>query len=166
LFVCLLLLAASNPREFVDEDHYHIAAGDWQPVTVGLRQRPATVSASYSVHNGSDSVRIALLTRDELDRAQNDLGRLPDSALLASTPRGKSGAFTYRVGHPDDYFIVLDNRADKVNPATVRMRVAIDFPRVTKLSPERQATVIAISFITFFAVVTYSARRLLKASWR
>jgi hypothetical protein len=161
---CLLLLAASGPREIVDEDHYRIGAGDWQMIFVPLRQRPATVSASYSVQTGSEQVRIALVSQEDFERVQNDPGRLQDDLLLAVTPRGKSGSFTHRVGHRDDYLILLDNRADKQNPANIRMRVAIDFPKVTQLSPERQFTVIAISFLTFFAVVTYSARKLLKAT--
>ena len=165
-FVCLLVLAASTPRDWVDEDLYQIGPGDWQPVTVGLRQRPATVSASYAVLGGSSQLRIALLTRDEFERVQSSHARLTDAELLASTPRGKSGSFAYRVGHRDDYVIVLDNRADKENATTVRMRVAIDFPRVSQLSPQRQAVVIAISFLAFFAVVTYSARKLLKAARR
>jgi hypothetical protein len=44
------------------------------------------------------------------------------------------------------------------------VRVAWEYPRVTQLSPERQFTVIAISFLAFFSVVTYSARKLLKAA--
>jgi hypothetical protein len=45
--------------------------------------------------------------------------------------------------------------------------VVLDFgarpgPQVTRLSPQRQFTVILISFAVFFGIVTYSARRLLR----
>jgi hypothetical protein len=52
----------------------------------------------------------------------------------------------------------------------VHIRVWLDFARrgpvVTQLSPERQLTVIAISFLVFFGIVTYSARRLLRTMRR
>jgi hypothetical protein len=169
-FACLLLLAASsspNTRlEQTDEDTYRIAAGDYQWVALDLRQHPATVGASFAVLKGSPQIRIALLTRDEYDRMRDDLSRLPEEALLAATPRGDSGKFLFRVHQPDSYVILLDNHAEKNTPAVVRMRIALDFsqPRVTRLSPERQLTVVAISCLTFFAVVTYSARKLLKAT--
>jgi hypothetical protein len=157
-------MAMSAPSQSVDEDIYRVAGGDWQTVFVPLRQRPATVSASFAVESGSDKVRIALVTQDDFERAQNDPARLPDSELLAVTPRGKAGAFTHHVGHRDEYLVLLDNRVDQAHPAVIRMRVAFEFPRVSKLSPERQFTVIAISFLAFFGVVTYSARKLLKAT--
>jgi hypothetical protein len=51
----------------------------------------------------------------------------------------------------------------------VRLKISLDFaprpqgPEVTRLSPRRQLTVILISFAVFFAIVSYSARRLLGA---
>ena len=156
--VLLLLLAPSKRVELVDED-YKIAAGDYHGIGVELRQQPATVIASYLAEGDANQVRIALVPR-------GDAEPFKESAILAATPRGKSGGFAYRVRDPDNYAIIVDNRADKSTPATVRLRVLLDFsgPRVTQLPPGRQFTVIAISFLAFFAVVTYSARRLLKAA--
>ena len=163
-YACLLLVAASAPTPFVDEDRYRIRAGDLEMVLLPLRQNPAQVHVSFSVQSGSNQVRVLLVSQADFDRAQGDISRLPDDAVLASTPRGKSGSVTRRVGHRGDYLIVLDNRADQENGAVVQMRVAFDYPRVTQLSPQRQFTVIAISFLAFFAVVTYSARKLLRAT--
>jgi hypothetical protein len=162
-YACLLLAATGTNAPFVDEDRYPIRAGDLAPVTLSLRQIPAVVTASYSVE-GSAQVRIALMTQQDWDRADNIPGRVTEDALLASTARGKSGSFTYQVPHKGDYVILMDNRADKQNAAMVHMRVMWEYPRVSRLSPERQFTVIAISFLAFFAVVTYSARKLLKAT--
>jgi hypothetical protein len=158
------MMAAGAQGEKVDEDIYRVAGGDWQTVFVPLRQRPATLSANFTVESGSGQVRIALVTQEDFERVQNDPSRLPDSELLAVTPRGKSGEFMHHVGYRDEYLVLLDNRVDKAHPAVVRMRIAWDFPRVTKLPPERQFTVIAISFLAFFGVVTYSARKFLKAT--
>jgi hypothetical protein len=160
----LLLAAANTPKPFVDEDQYRIQAGDMERVLLPLRQNPAVVSVSFSVEGGSDQVRVALVSQAEFDRVEGNPARLSEDALLAATPRGKSGSFTHRVSHKGDYLILLDNRPNQGDPAVVHMRVAWDYPKVTQLSPERQFTVIAISFLTFFAVVTYSARKLLKAT--
>jgi hypothetical protein len=156
----MLLLAAATRLELADEV-YRIPAGDWKWVEVDLRQQPATVLASYLVEGGSGHVRIALIARDDLDHLQ-------ENALITATARGKSGGFAYRVRDRDNYAIIVDNRADKTQVATVRLRVSLDFarPQVTQLSPQRQFTVIAISFLTFFAVVTWSARKLLNAARR
>jgi len=157
---CTWLPAATTRLELADEV-YHIPAGEWKWIPVELRQEPATVMASYIVEDGSGKVRIALYSRDDLEHMQDD-------AILAGTAQGKSGGFAYRVRDRDSYAIVVDNRTDKTNPATVRLRVSLDFarPRVTELPPERKATVIAVSFLVFFTVVTYSARKLLKAARR
>jgi hypothetical protein len=154
----MLLLAATTRVDLVDED-YQIPAGEWKWVEVDLRQQPAVVLAHYLVQGGAGQVRIALIARDDLER-------LPENSLLASTRRGASGSLAFRVRDRDNYAILVDNRADKTNAATVRLRVSLDFarPRVTQLSPERRLTVVAVSFLAFFAVVTYSARKLLRAA--
>ena len=85
------------------------------------------------------------------------------------TEIGKSGALDFRVRQPGDYVLVVDNRSSKTQPAAVHLRIALDFARptgpiVTRLGPERQLTVIVLSFAFFFGVVTYSARKLLRAA--
>jgi hypothetical protein len=160
LFVlaCVSLPGATTRVE-LDDAIYQIRAGDTESVEVDLRQEPATVMATYLVHAGSTQVRILLLSKDDLEH-------LPEDAILARTARGNAGAFAYRVRDRDKYVIVVDNRADKANAATVRLRISLDFarPRVTQLPPGRKLTVIAVSFLAFLAVVTYSARKLLKAA--
>ena len=64
------------------------------------------------------------------------------------------------------YAVVIDNRLGGLE-AAAHLRVSLDFggrpgPEVTRLSPGRQLTVIAITFAVFFAIVSYSARRLLQ----
>ena len=67
-----------------------------------------------------------------------------------------------------DYVLVVDNRSSKAGAAAVHLRIALDFaslsgPVVTRLGPRRQFTVIVLAFAFFFGVVTYSARKLLRA---
>jgi hypothetical protein len=161
--LCLLLLAASTPRPFIAEDRYRVQPGELEPLILSLRQTPAVVSASYSVESGPDRVRLALVSKEEYERVDNSPSQLSEEALLAATPRGKSGTFTHQVFKKGDYLIMVDNRADKQNTANVQVRVAWHYPKVSQLSPERRFTVVALSFFTFFTVVTYSTRRLLRA---
>jgi len=162
----IALLAASTSVELVDEV-YQIAPAEWKYVEVNLRQNPALVAASLDEQAGSETVRLALMTRADLENLRADLPH----GLLAVTPIAKSGALAFRVRQPGDYVLVVDNRASKTQSAAVHLRIALDFarpsgPEVTRLAPQRQLTVIVLAFAFFFGVVTYSARKLLRAAKR
>jgi hypothetical protein len=166
LLACIVLLAASTSVELVDEV-YHIPPAEWKYVEVNLRQNPAMVVAGFDVQSGSGKVRLALMTRADLERLREDVPH----GLLAVTEIGKSGAINFRVRQPGDYVLVVDNRSSKEQPAAVHLRIALDFARpsgpiVTSLGPRRQLTVIVLAFAFFFGVVTFSARKLLRAAKR
>jgi hypothetical protein len=163
---CFALLAASTTVELVDEV-YRIPPAEWKYVEVNLRQNPARVDASFDVQSGSETVRLALMTRAALENLRADLPH----GLLAVTASAKSGSLHFRVRQPGDYVLVVDNRASKAKPAAVHLRISLDFavpsgPDVTRLAPRRQFTVIVLAFAFFFGVVTWSARKLLRAAKR
>jgi hypothetical protein len=159
LLAFALLLAASTRVELLDETPT-IRRGEWNWYPVSLRQRTATVVGNFEVESGSPKVRLALMTHAEMER------RHAHSSFdeLAGTTPGSRGSFHFRVPRPDDYGIVVDN-SQGTEDASVRVRVLLDFsgPRVTQISPQRQLTVIALSFAFFLSVVTYSARKILRA---
>jgi hypothetical protein len=166
LLACIVLLAASTSVELVDEV-YHLPPAEWKYIEVNLRQNPALVTAAFDVQSGSEKVRLALMTRADLERLREDVPH----GLLAVTEIGKSGALNFRVRQPGDYVLVVDNRSGKTQPAAVHLRVALDFARpngpiVTSLGMRRQLTVIVLAFAFFFGVVTFSARKLLRAAKR
>jgi hypothetical protein len=166
LLACIVLLAASTSVELVDEV-YHIPPAEWKYVEVNLRQNPALVIAAFDVRSGSEKVRLALMTRADLERLREDVPH----GLLAVTEIGKSGALNFRVRRPGDYVLVVDNRSGKTQPAAVHLRIALDFaatsgPIVTSLGLRRQLAVIVLAFAFFFGVVTFSARKLLRAAKR
>jgi hypothetical protein len=166
LLACIILLAASTSVELVDEV-YHIPPAEWKYVEVNLRQNPALVVAAFDVQSGSEKVRLALMTRADLERLREDVPH----GLLAVTEIGKSGGFNFRVRRPGDYVLVVDNRSNKTQSAAVHLRIALDFaatsgPIVTSLGSRRQLTVIVLAFAFFFGVVTFSARKLLRAAKR
>jgi hypothetical protein len=160
----IFLLAASSRVELESEVH-QIPAAEWRYVELDLRQRPALVTASFEVQSGSRQVRVALMTRDDLERLRNDLPH----GVIAVTEPGKSGTLSYRVRRRGDYVLVVDNRVDGSKPAAVQVRIALDFaappePEVTQISPGRQLAVVAVSMVFFVGVLTFSARRLWRAT--
>ena len=164
-FAWMLFLAASTSPstnvELVDEV-YQIPAAEWKYVEINLRQQSAVVSAAFSVNSIQGQVRLALMTRADLEHFRNDLAH----GVLALTPISHSGTLVFRVREPSDYVLVVDNRADATHSASVHLRVALDFsqplpPPTAQITPQRQLTVIALSFLFFFSVITYSARKLL-----
>jgi len=162
LLACVLLLAASTSVELVDEV-YQIAPAKWNFVEINLRQRPALVTASFDAGTGPARVRLALMTRGDAERMLDERPH----GVLAATAIDRSGALDFRVRRAGDYVLVVDNRSSP-EAAAVHLRIALDFagpagPEVTRLAPRRQFTVILLSFAAFFAVVTFSARKLLRA---
>jgi hypothetical protein len=152
---CLLLLAAS--RVEVTDEVYQIPANDWRYVEISLNQRTAFVSAQYTVLAGAPQVRAALLPKDEL----KDLRATDGLSDYEPTPAGGAGQLKRSSRLPGDYAVVVENRSP--SPASVRIRIWLDFPVATQISPRRQFTVVAISFAVFFAIAGFSAKRLLKA---
>jgi hypothetical protein len=160
LLAFLLLLASPTTLELLDETPT-LARAEWRFYRVSLTQNPATVQAAFEVQPGSPPLRLSLMTHDEMERRH--AGGSYDE--LATTPVGERGTLIYRVPRRDEYVIVVDNSENREKAATVRVQVALDFaePKATRVSPERQITVIVLSFAFFFTVVTYSARRILRA---
>jgi hypothetical protein len=161
--LALILLAAATRLELVDEV-LRIPAGDWRYVELGLKQQAAFVAADFEVQSGSQPVKLELMRHEDLDRLRADR----PNGVIAATALAASGRLLYRVRVPGDYVVVIDNRDGDGQVAVARLRVVLDFgarpgPQVTRLSPQRQFTVILISFAVFFGIVTYSARRLLRS---
>jgi hypothetical protein len=166
-FAWLCLLVSPATLDLVDET-YQVPANEWRYVEVSLRQQPALLSAELDWQAGSREIRAALLRRQDLERLRRD----HPYGVLAATSPDASGRFQFYVQDPGDYAVVLDNR-DSDQPATVRLRVWLDFAGPPgyagqSLSPQRRLGVILVSFALFFGIVTWSARRLLqvgRASW-
>jgi hypothetical protein len=143
------------------DDVHQIPAGDWKYVEIPLHNKPAQISAEYQVLSGSSRVRMALMLHQDLESMNSD----PPGAILA-TPEGPRGLFTDRVRRFGDYVIVLDNRGGR-RSSSVRLRVNLDSTGdasdVGRLSPRRQAIVVAVSCVAFLGIVGFSARQLRRA---
>ncbi len=165
LLACLLLAAPSARVELLDETAT-VAAGKWSFYpSMHLRQLPVRIDADFAVQPPGGKAQLALLAHDETDR----LYKNEPQGVLAATGYHRSGRLVFPVPRPDDYDIVIDNREGD-RDVTVRVRVVLEFgdpqPVVVSVSPARQWTVIALSALFFVSVVTFSARRILRATGR
>jgi len=160
-----LILLASSRVELVD-DVYRIPAEDWRfpDAVITLKQQPALITARYESNPPAEGVRIALLRREDLQKLREGMPH----GIIDATPEGPRGELQYQAAAPGEYVVVIDNQAR--TEATVHIRVALDFarpgPTVTELPPSRQVTVVVVSFAVFFAIVSISARRLLRGMRR
>jgi hypothetical protein len=158
--LALILLLAASRVQLVDEV-YQIPANEWRYIDLGLKQRPAVVSAHFDTEGDGARVRLTLLRAEDLEKFR---GGLPHGNI-DSTTAAPRGTLSYDVPAPGDYALVIDN--DAPSPVVVQLNVWLDFarhgPAMTQLSPRRQLTVVLISFAAFFAIVSFSARRLLRA---
>jgi hypothetical protein len=158
--LALMLLVVSSRVEVADEV-YEVGAEKWGygPV-LQLQQQAALIGVHFETENRTDRVRLALMRRDEMEKLRAGLPH----GVIDVTGEMAAGSLSYQVPSPGEYVVVIENQAR--TPASVRVHVWLDFarpgPLVTQLSPRRQLTVIAISFAVFFAIVSFSARRLLK----
>lgn len=152
----LLLFASTNRVQLVDEP-FDIPAHEWRyDSQLGLHQRAATLIADFDVKSGGP-VRLLLMTRHDERRMSE--GR--SHSTLQTVGPATTGHLRFRVPRPGDYVLVVDNRANG-EAARVHLSVWLDFPLVSGISPQRQLTVVFLSFAFFFGVVTWSARRIWK----
>lgn len=146
------------------DEVYPIPAGEWHFVPIDLKQRPATVTASFDAQSGAGRIRLALVSRDDLEHLWRGL---PQGALEIVGP-AKSGRLRHAIRFPGEYAIVLDNQLGEGQTPLVRLRGWLDFgvpsgPGVTTLAPGRRLAVIAISFAAFLAIAFFAGRKLLAA---
>ena len=151
----LFLLAASSRVDLIDEN-FEIPASDWRYVPRALTQQPAMLNCVFQSDRPDAQVRLVLLSHADLNAWR--VGR--DHEEIATTPAGPRGTLRMSV-HDADTYVAIENRAGR--PVRVRLRVFLEQPQVRYLSRGRQLTVIVISFGVFFAIVSFSARKLLKA---
>jgi hypothetical protein len=154
--LCLLAMAAPQSVDVTDEV-YQLPPNDWRWVEISLNQRAAVVNAQYAAVAGAPAIRAALVPRSDLRNLHSGEG-LDDFDPTSASPAGRLRRHTRE---PGNYAVVIENRSPA--PAAVRVRIWLDFPVATTISPRRQLTVVAVSFAVFFAIVGFSARRLIRA---
>jgi hypothetical protein len=163
MILATLLLLAVPPPVDLRNDQLDIPAGEWRWDPLDLARTPVAVIAEYEVASGGHDVRLALMRRRDLEHLSRD----EPHGVVALTGIGSAGRLYQLVHTPEEYILLVDNRAGK-QAAHVRLHVALDFaarpgPEVRTLPAERRWTVIAMSLGLFACVVGWSGRRLLGA---
>jgi hypothetical protein len=153
----LLLLAASRPVVLTD-DVYQIPAGEWRWVRFDIHHQPTTVQCRFETV-GTGEVEAELVSRQDLELIREHKSH--DS--LAATDTARTDSFSQYIGDPGEYAVVVENPGK--SPVAARLTVALSFGQAESryLPRDRQLAVILISSVTFFAIVTFSARALLRA---
>lgn len=140
----------------VDEP-FTVPPDEWRFLDIVLKQTPLKLECVYAAKAG---VRVAVITERELERFRN--GSRPPG--LAARPFQTSGRVEERISVPGRYAVVIESGRDTGGSSRIHLKVTLDFPQqVGYVPPGRRLAVILISFAAFFAIVTYSARRLLRA---
>jgi hypothetical protein len=155
-----LAAAAAFGSAVLTDDVYQLPAGEWRWVRFEIRQRPATLDCRFEVVGGG-TARAELVSRADLELIRQH----KHHDVLAATERLRAAALTQLIQEPGEYAVVIENGESQ--PVAVHLSVGLTFgsakPISRYLSPQRRLTVILVSFATFFAIVTYSTRVLLRA---
>ena len=154
--IAALVFLAASPQVLLVDKVFEIPAVQWRYWDHSLSAEPALLSCQFESERPDTRVRVALVSRRELDAWLS--GR--DHDEIGSTPAGPSGMLRVAAHDPETY-VVIENLGPR--PARVHLRVLLDEPPVRYLSRGRRLAVVAISFGIFFAIVSLSARKLLKA---
>ena len=158
MLIALLFLVSTV--QLVDE-RVEVPAHEWRYIDFALNQQTARVRCSFETVPRGTEIKVALV------RAE-DLQELRRGAPLGAPVKSAAGTFEAHTRETGQYAIVLDNRG-RERPVQILLRIDLDFgvPAAARhADPRRQLAAILLSFAVFFAVVTYSARRLLSASRR
>jgi hypothetical protein len=139
-----------------------IPPSEWQTVDVHVPDPGTTIEVTFDVRQGS---RVQVLLLDRAQAARFHRGRTVEPA--AGTRFQESGRIRYRAAEAGDYVLIIDNRIDGRGSTLVDLRVETVDPQpatVHELTPRRRRTVVALSLLSFGAIVFFSARQLLRHS--
>jgi hypothetical protein len=156
----LLLICASA----LQAAPVHLAPGDNRYMQLTVTRVPTLVDCRFRVLSGSPAVHIEIMADSEYRR----FNRGRDYDVLAQTREGSQGGIRRMLDEPGRFDVVLVN-ASGAPPAVVDLEVRTDVDpgadsAARELPPGRRLAVILISFAIFFALVTFSALRLLRGT--
>lgn len=161
-WLALALLIASAETANTPQA-FRLESGDYRWIPFTVKQIPTEVDCRFEVLNGGPNVHVELLPMSEF-RLFN---RGREHETLAVSPNAQRGAFRRIIDHRGQYAVVVKN-ANGSPPAIISLELSTDLnPNAAvvaeQLPARKRLTVILISFGFFFAFVTWSGFRLLRA---
>jgi hypothetical protein len=164
LLLALCSVATAAGTVVLADDTYQLPPGDWRWIRFEIRQRPATAFCRFETIGEPGTVRLELVSRADLELFKQHKSH----GSLSASPSTTTGTINQYIDQPGEYAAIIENKATR--PAAVHLLLSLSFqpprPVARTLSPTRRLTVILVSFGMFFAIVTFSARALLKAMRR
>jgi hypothetical protein len=156
----LLLLCAAA----LQAEPFKLEPGEFRWVPITVTRVPTAVSCRFRVVSGKPTLHMEIMAMSEF----RHFNRKRDYDTLAFTPDGSEGEIRRMVDEHGEYAVVVEN-ANGAPPALVDVEVSTDVDpsedsMARVLPPGRRLAVILISFAIFFALVTWSAWRLLRAT--
>lgn len=148
-------LGASVP--LLDED-VEVQPGQWRPFELEIQRWPATVEFQFAVTDALSGVRVDLVQ-------QADLKKNPPGST-ASTSFVRQGRRRIRLRHPGRYHLIVDNTFEHRAPATLRLKVRVDYDgaaEVQTVPPSRRRAVVVLSLLVFGLISGWSGRQILAA---
>jgi hypothetical protein len=152
--------AAGHSDLLIDED-VQISPSKVRPLEFDVGVQGTRVLCTYHVEQGRSGVRAVLLKRGDVRLWLSDR---PHS-VLASTGYAESGEFSSLVEEPGAYSIVLDNRLEGRDSATVRLQVklvsgpGLDMP-VQRADSTRAQIAVWVSVLLFALFALLSGWRI------
>ena len=164
LFVALFATVLAARAEIhatavLADDTYAIPAGEWRWKQFQVGTQPATVDLQFQSTGGE--ARAELVNKPDIQLFHD---HKPHDAL-AYTETTSSGGFNRYVRDAGQYAVIIENTEER--PISVHLKLSLSTnlgqPATQYLSRQRRLTVIIVSFSAFFAIVSFSARALLRA---
>lgn len=164
--VAAFLAALSSRAAAPPQDHagqaFRLEGGEYRWVPFTVKQVPTEVYCRFEVLKGDPTVHMELLPMSEFRM----FSRGRSHERLAIVPRANGGTFRQLIEERGQYAVVVENEKGGP-PAVVSLDVSTNMNPsgavARELPASRRLTVIVVSFALFFAMVGWSALKLLRA---
>ena len=158
-----LILAATTTDLVLVEETVRLAPRDVKAVNVSLQQREAVIEVSVDVAGQGAAINVGLLGPGDGIWSR----RGEPLQYLRLIPETGAARFRYPARQRGEYQVVLDNRTRKSTAVSANLRVSVIFDapgaiQPAKLSPRRQAVVIAASLLFFAGLLWWPGRKLFR----
>ena len=134
-----------------------VPRGDWSYVDVVAPEANAVVNCEFEVLSDNGEVRVVWIARKDLDLFRSGKREL----VIAASDFGSEGGLRQLAPSAGDYAMVVENNPTVRSAAKVRLKVWVEpAAHPTYASAQRRLSVIFVSCIVFFGMVSFSAYRL------
>lgn len=161
----LLLAAAPVPEVVLTNDVVEIQPSEWRPFNFTVTHVPMQLKCTFQSISPEGKVRLVVLSKSDLQQ----FARNQANGFLRASPEASNGTLPVEIREPGEYAVLMINGSALPKPTQIHLFVAEEFaPRIAGptpryLSDQRRMVTLLLSFLGFFATVSWSASKLLRA---